>query len=455
MEEVTFVPANGHAPAPLSADTYAYYLSDAVNYGPASRTFHTVTTWPETFEPLAGRLVVIRDETTRKRTRPNPDRVPWKSPRGWKPLKSVRNLPVMVQYRNRSDGEYKYRMYCFHRSGKRDETVVLLHVTHTETSDRYEIEQRAREMGGETAGSRVHPEAAAAAAAAAAAEAEQRDAAAAAAAQQMQPQGTETMDATAKGEPSLVPDAVQGMDAESDDELPDYEESMYAFPLGPAECVDRAEELDRNLASISAALNGTFVPSLSRRAVPAPPVGPLNLAMAPLDNASADGSGMALESPVHATNALKDLALSLFKARQAKSEAKASGPVHGSEAMPMDMEMEMAPPLTPPSAYVASAFSSAVLPSSDAVFKESFSLPSPHAPPSSSQLHSFSLRHGVNPSLAIPDPAWSPYGVPDSYGSSYSMSQPYKPVAADRLRCSFEVSAVDDDMEAMDVVMSR
>ena len=91
------IPRNGMAKEPLSADAYAFFLNDAINFGPETQAFQNLNTWPEAFEPLAGRLVVIRDEASRKRTRASPGRVTWKSPRGWKPLKSVTNLPVMVR----------------------------------------------------------------------------------------------------------------------------------------------------------------------------------------------------------------------------------------------------------------------------------------------------------------------------------------------------------------------
>ncbi|KNC51108.1 uncharacterized protein AMSG_06453 [Thecamonas trahens ATCC 50062] len=77
-------------------------------------------------EEFAGRPVVVRDVECRRfhGRKPFPDSVPWKSPRGWRQLRAIKELDVRVQYRSRADGAFKLRRY---RLGT-DDSLVILHV---------------------------------------------------------------------------------------------------------------------------------------------------------------------------------------------------------------------------------------------------------------------------------------------------------------------------------------
>jgi hypothetical protein len=110
----------------------AALLCDARVGGPLTAGFLVLGEWPEDFESYQGRIVVIRSgaKKTRKRQRAE-KKIMWKSPRGWKVLKNVHCDDVMVQYRARSDEQFRYRMFCFRVDANRDESLFVLHVTYT------------------------------------------------------------------------------------------------------------------------------------------------------------------------------------------------------------------------------------------------------------------------------------------------------------------------------------
>jgi len=133
------IPTDGVLDEYLSNEHYAMLLCDARRDKPQLTVqFLTLNEWPEDFENYAGRIAVIRPQHKkgRKRQRGEQRKIMWKSPRGWKPLRNLTSDNIMVQYRARSDGAFRYRMFAFQsatRPGERDESLALLHVTHTDT----------------------------------------------------------------------------------------------------------------------------------------------------------------------------------------------------------------------------------------------------------------------------------------------------------------------------------
>jgi hypothetical protein len=126
-------PRDGVADNYLSNDAMVALLCDARVNGPLTAGLLVLGEWPEDFEPYQGRIVIIRSGAKKSRKRQRTEKkIMWKSPRGWKVLKNVHCDDVMVQYRARSDEQYRYRMFCF-RSGEntRDESLALLHVCYT------------------------------------------------------------------------------------------------------------------------------------------------------------------------------------------------------------------------------------------------------------------------------------------------------------------------------------
>jgi len=128
------LPTDGVLNSYLPNDVYAVLLCDARNTPLFTANFLTLSDWPEDFENYSGRIVVIRSDHKKTRKRQRGERkIMWKSPRGWKVLKNVTSEDVMVQYRARSDDKYRYRMFCFRNAMDygRDESLAILHVTHT------------------------------------------------------------------------------------------------------------------------------------------------------------------------------------------------------------------------------------------------------------------------------------------------------------------------------------
>ena len=291
-------------------------------------------------------------------------------------------------------------MYCLHRNGKRDETVVLLHVTHSEGRnmptmlgfgaqtevDHTPVARGHGVTGVEQRSGRTTRKNSSRRAKGVVKKEEEPQGEAKGARDGWSPRGW-------KKEMEIAAQIAANMEVVSDDDGRQGGEGEMGMDMGSDSEYESSEEDSRE----GAPANGVRVSSLAST-MSSPVQGADGMYAYPISyDASVylDPSRSVLDRDM----ASLSMALSMGGMQHASAADVTDDDSSGDGGEYEDMKMSptsaraMASPLF--------SFSGASSPNHH-LYAE--------APPSSDALHSFSLAHGVNPSLAIPDPDWTHYG---------------------------------------------